>query len=234
MGTNVLQTTLSIRDYSLFIFDLDGTLYDQRNLRFRMLLVFSIRLLTFRMSFTDIKIILTFRKQRERHKGYSSLTLETDQFDWCSTELGLPVSKVQNTIEKLMYELPLKFLKSTLYEGVNDFIRILRSKGYKIAVYSDYPVDEKLKVLGLFADKTFCSTGPNIGCLKPNKTALQTICQYFNCRNVDAIYFGDRDDTDGESAKMAGINFVKIDIAKARKGKYYKMLIHQIQPLYDE
>ena len=234
METTEIKSILSIGYNRLFIFDLDGTLYDQRKLRFRILLIFIIKLLTFKISFTDLKIISTFRKQRESHKGWSSLTLETDQFDWCSKKLGLPVDIVKNAIDKFMYELPLGFLKSTLYKDVDVFFNILKSKGYKIAIYSDYPVDEKLKALGLVADKAFCSTDQNISCLKPNKTALQTICQYFGCTNEEAICFGDRDDTDGESAIMAGIKFVKVDIAKARKGKFYKMLIYQIQTLYDK
>jgi HAD superfamily hydrolase (TIGR01549 family) len=223
-----LQTSIHLSNYKLLIFDLDGTLYDQRCLRFKMLIALIIRLLTFRINIIDIRIISTFRKQRERHKGYSSLTLETDQLDWCSAKLGLPVSKIQHTIEELMYKLPLKYLKSTLYKGVHDFISILKDKGYSIAIYSDYPVDDKLEALGLIADKTFCSTDRNIGSLKPNNAALLTICQFFNCSTEDAIFFGDRDDTDGESARMADIKFVKIDISKARTGKYYELLTKQI------
>jgi FMN phosphatase YigB (HAD superfamily) len=214
--------------YKLFIFDLDGTLYDQRIVRFKMSILIVLRLLSFRIGMKDLKIISRFRKLREKNKGYSSPTLAMDQFIWCADELGLPVERIQATIEEFMYRLPLKFIRKALYKGVDEFIRILKDKGYKIAIYSDYPVDEKLEAMGLSADKSFCSTDPAINCLKPNKTGLLTICKYFDRESADAVYIGDRFDTDGESAKMAGIKFLLLDKAKARSGIYYKMLMLQI------
>jgi HAD superfamily hydrolase (TIGR01549 family) len=101
-------------------------------------------------------------------------------------------------------------------------------KGYKVAIYSDYPVDKKLAALGILADKTFCSTDKTINCLKPNKKGLLNICQDFDCDITETIYIGDRVDTDGESAKMAGIKFLKVNKSKARSGKFFKNLIQQI------
>ncbi len=229
MDTTLSQKLLSLRKYKLFIFDLDGTLYDQRKLRLRIFFALLYQLLTFKISLNHLAILITFRKQREKHKGYKSPTIETDQYTWCSEKIGQPVKRIKTTIEALMYELPLKFLKSTLYPGVSEFMKILAREGYKIAVYSDYPIDAKLVVLGLSVDKTFCSTDEAIACLKPNKDALLAICQYFNCNVKEAIYVADRDDTDGKSAKMAGIDFIKINIRKAGKGEYYRMLIDELQ-----
>jgi FMN phosphatase YigB (HAD superfamily) len=228
METTSIPSSFSLQNFKLFIFDLDGTLYDQRKLRFRILIQLLIRFLCFKMSLKEFRIISSFRKQRENHKGYNSITLENDQFIWSSRELGIPVNKVQATIEKFMYKLPLKYIKDALYPDVVEFIEILKTRGYNIAIYSDYTVDEKIEALGLTADKTFCSTDDTIHCLKPDKKALLTICNYFDCETKDAIYFGDREDTDGESANRAGIKFIKIDIAKARKGKYFKVLMKQI------
>jgi HAD superfamily hydrolase (TIGR01549 family) len=228
MGTRALQTTLSIHNYKLFIFDLDGTLYDQRVLRLRMLWLIIFRLFGFRIGIKDLKILSNFRKQREKHKGYSSRNLEADQFNWSSSELNLPVKRIQITIEEFIYNLPLKFIRSAAYKGAGEFISNLMNNGYKVAIYSDYPADEKLAALGISADKTFCSTDKTINCLKPNKKGLINICQFFDCDITEAIFIGDRVDTDGESAKMAGIKFLKVDKSKARSGKFYKMLVQQI------
>jgi FMN phosphatase YigB (HAD superfamily) len=162
------------------------------------------------------------------HKGCSSLTLDSDQYSWSSEELGIPVSKVRDIVEEFIFILPLKFLKDSIYKGVENFLVNLRAKGFKVAIYSDYPVDEKLDAMGLSADKTFCSTDNFIHSLKPNGDALLSICKYFNCDKEQAIYFGDREDTDGESAKMAGIKFMKVDIAKARSGEFFGTLNHLI------
>jgi len=180
------------------------------------------------LGLTDLKIISSFRKQRENHKGYSSQNLEADQYKWSSSELDLPVKRIQITIEEYIYNLPLKFIKSAVYKDVGEFISMLMNNDYKVAIYSDYPVDKKLAALGILADKTFCSTDKTINCLKPNKKGLLNICQYFDCDITETIYIGDRVDTDGESAKMAGIKFLKVDITKARNGKYFKKLLKQI------
>jgi FMN phosphatase YigB (HAD superfamily) len=228
MATSTLQLKISPDNYKLLIFDLDGTLYDQRRLRNKMIRVMIHRFLCFKIGLLELKIISSFRKQRELHKGYSSLTLDSDQYSWSSEELGIPVSKVRDIVEEYMFILPLKFLKDSIYKGVGNFIATLRAKGFKIAIYSDYPVDEKIEAMGLSADKTFCSTDYSIHSLKPNGDALLSICKYFDCDTKEAIYFGDREDTDGESAKMAGIEFMKVDITKARKGEFFGTLKHQI------
>ena len=124
-----------------------------------------------------------------------------------------------------MLQMPLKFLKNASYPNAISFIDLLKGSGFKIAVYSDYPVDDKLSALGIVADKTFFSTQENIAQFKPSEKGLITICKSFRCSVNQALYIGDREDTDGESARIAGMPFLKVNTKQARKGTFYGNLI---------
>jgi putative hydrolase of the HAD superfamily len=219
----------SLKNIQLVVFDLDGTLYDQRKLRRRLYFLFLFNLFLGKIDIPDLRIVAEFRKQREKHKGCSSASLEEDQFGWCVEKTGMPVKKIKETVEKLMFNLPLRLLKKALYPNVVSFIDLLRQNAIKTAVYSDYPVVEKLSALGIKVDRTFCSTHKNIAQLKPSKKGLDTICEVFKCDTNKAVYIGDREDTDGESARMAGVSFIKVHSKQARKGIFYGNLINLVK-----
>ncbi len=217
--------TTIFKNTQLIIFDLDGTLYDQRKLRAKLYFTFIFNLLILKIRPKDLEIVSEFRKQREKHKGYRSASLTEDQYNWCIEKIGVSAERIKKTIENLMFQMPLKFLKNALYPNVVLFINILKASGFKIAVYSDYPVEDKLSELGIVADKTFCSTQENIAQLKPSENGLMIICKSFQCNTKQALYIGDREDTDGESARLAGMPFFKVNTKEARKGTFYGNLI---------
>jgi len=221
--------TTIFKNPQLIIFDLDGTLYDQKKLRAKLYFSFIMNLLILRIKPKDLKIVSEFRRQREKHKGYSSPTLHEDQYIWCVEKTRASAAKIKNTIEKMMLQMPLKFLKNVSYPNVISFINLSKASGFKIAVYSDYPVNDKLSALGIVADKTFCSTQENIAQFKPSENGLITICKSFRCSVKQALYIGDREDTDGESARIAGMPFLKVNTEQARKGTFYGNLIKLLE-----
>ncbi len=217
----------------LIIFDLDGTLYDQVKLKNLLLRKLLFRLLTFRTSLLDYRIVACFRNQREKKKGYASARLLEEQYEWCAGGLKLPANRIRKCIETYMYNFPLSFLNRMKYEGIDKFFTMLRKKQSKIIVYSDYPVEEKLKVLGLSADAVYCSTQPSINQFKPSLKALRLICSEMRCDPKRALFIGDREDTDGEGARLAGIPFILVDRKKANKGIFYSNLTDQLNLNYD-
>lgn len=228
------NTSFNLAAYRLFVFDLDGTLYDQRKLRKTISFQLILRFITLRSSLLDLKIIATFRKEREKHKGYTSPTLHTDQYDWCAATLGTPAERARQTIEFWMYKFPLPYLLKARFPGIAEFFKILKQNGKTLVIYSDFPGEEKLRFLELDADRVFCATDYEISQLKPSGKALGHICQSQNCSVNDALYIGDRDDTDGESARQAGMNYLIIDQGLARKGSYYQNLINQFLKSNDQ
>jgi HAD superfamily hydrolase (TIGR01549 family) len=219
----------NISSFRLFIFDLDGTLYDQPGLRRKLLMNLLIKLIFLRIRPSDLRIITAFRKQREKHKGYASSNLRDEQYMWCAEELNIEAPRIKRIIEKRMFIEPLRFLPRMKYQGIDELFNALRNNGKLIAVFSDFPVEEKLRVLGLKADSYFCSTDENINQLKPSAKALILICACMNCPVNEAVYIGDRNDTDGESARQAGMNYIIIDRSDAKRGNYYRNLLNLIQ-----
>ena len=223
----------NLDQFRLFIFDLDGTLYDQAKLRRRIARGLFLRLFTSSIRTIDLKIITSFRRQREDHKGYRSQTLETDQYEWTAQELNVSVDKVNNLIVNVMHKLPLRLLPKARYRNIDKVFNALKDKNKAIAIYSDYPVKEKLNALDLEADGLFCSTDPDIKQLKPSGKAIGEICKHMKTPREQTILIGDRDDTDGESARQAGIFFLKVDVQQARKGLFYANLLQMINSIDD-
>jgi len=228
MQTNSPVTREDFENFKLFIFDLDGTLYDQAKLRRRMVLNLISRIITFRLSPSDLRIISSFRRQRENHKGFRSLTIEKDQYLWCAEELNEPVDRVRTCIRENMHLRPLKHLYKARYPAVEDVFDILKKQKKSIAIYSDHPIKEKMVALCLTADAYFCSTDEELLQLKPSGKAIETICKRMLVPKKESILIGDRDDTDRESAIQAGIAFLKVNIPEARSGKFYTNLFQTI------
>jgi HAD superfamily hydrolase (TIGR01549 family) len=104
----------------------------------------------------------------------------------------------------------------------------LKEKKIATAIYSDYPVHEKLEALGIEADAEFCSTDKAILQLKPSGKAIDIICKNMRIPKHEAILIGDREDTDGESARAAKVAFLKVDPMQARKGRFYTNILQMI------
>lgn len=207
--------------FDVFVFDLDGTLYDQGTVRRKMLRDILFSLVSFRTTYQDIRIIRSFRKHRESNKGISVPSLEKLQYEWCAREIMIAPTEVKQVINRWMYEYPLQILKDARYPGVEFVFKTLRSRGKKIVVYSDYPVEKKLEALGLFSDRNYCSTDTLIEELKPCQKALKLVCRDFSTEPQKLVYIGDRENTDGESARKTGVRFIRVDPRAARKGIFY-------------
>lgn len=89
------------------------------------------------------------------------------------------------------------------------FLTECRKRHLRIVVYSDYGfVDEKLMALGLHADMfEFVVSAPSLGGLKPSKECAMEVCRRLNIPPANCLFIGDRDDTDGASARAIGARF---------------------------
>lgn len=222
---------LNLNMFDVFIFDLDGTLYDQRIVRRKIMISLVSQMIRLRISPRILSIIRTFRHIREEKKAFSSPDLEELQYEWCAKKQKIAPQTVREVIRVWMLQFPLKILPTAIYPGVSDFFLTLGKRYKKIVVYSDYPVEEKLKALGLISDRNYYSLSTRIGQLKPGRKALDLIGSDFGCPAERIIYIGDREDTDGASAHMAGITFLKVDRKEARSGRFYGKLNEQLKAL---
>jgi putative hydrolase of the HAD superfamily len=229
MSAQSNKKPLRFNDYQLFIFDLDGTLYDQKRVRRTITKNLVLRFLCLRASMLELKIIFTFRKEREKHLGYASQQLDDEQFEWCASVLKIQKEKVRRTIEYWMYKFPLRYMLTSRFTSIEKLFNLIKEQGKQVVVYSDFPAKDKLNALQIKADMFYCATDKEISQLKPSGSAVKWICEDQNYQLEQTILIGDRDDTDGESARLAGIDYIIIDPKLARNGNFYSNLMNQFK-----
>jgi FMN phosphatase YigB (HAD superfamily) len=97
-------------------------------------------------------------------------------------------------------------------EEVLQFISECRRRQIPMAVYSDYAfVPEKLRVLGIDAEQfALLVDSPTLGVRKPSREAVLQLLAMLHAEPATTLFVGDRDDTDGETARLVGARFLKI------------------------
>jgi HAD superfamily hydrolase (TIGR01549 family) len=169
---------------------MDGTLYYQLPLRFCM----GIELMFFYIiHICRVRELFMLRRFR---KSYESGVLQAEP----------PI------IQYWMQEKPSRYIALFKDRKLLRLIRRLRENGAKIAVYSDYPVRQKIKALPeLEIDFCFCSADAVIQCLKPDPKGLKNILNLAGETAENSLFIGDRYEKDGKCAENSGIDFIILD-----------------------
>jgi len=201
---------MTIEKYKGYIFDVDGTLYHQRLVRFQM----AIRLLCYYLPrprmLKELVALYEFRRFREKNEFYT--TSMDELYSIIGLKLGLCAERVGQVIDRWMFHEPLDLLSKHKYEDVLEFARRRKREGAKIVIYSDYPALEKLSVMKMPYDMLYVSGEDG---LKPSSKAMHRIIFESGLLREDILYIGDRYEKDGLSAKLGGVAY--LDIAAFRR-----------------
>jgi len=177
-------------EYRLIILDMDGTLYFQQPLRFFMCVELMLYYVVHLRRVAELFMLYRFRK------SYESGVLGN----------GNPV------VEYWMQKKPIRYISLFRDKKLLSLIRQLREKGAKIAVYSDYPVQQKLTALpDLTIDYAFFAADSVIQCLKPDPAGLKNILRIAGETAGNSLFIGDRYKKDGKCAESAGVDFIILD-----------------------
>ncbi|HET8727427.1 MAG TPA: HAD-IA family hydrolase, partial [Alphaproteobacteria bacterium] len=190
------------------IFDVDGTLYDQRALRRRMGAALLRRCLADPKEVGTVRILKAFREMREVLAEEEAEGVAVEQYARPARRLGVPVERVQGAVETWINEHPLAHLPACRFEGLDRLFEGLRRSGRPIAVLSDYPSQAKLAALGLAADLHVSALDPDVDRLKPHPKGLLCAVARLGLRPEDCLLIGDRDERDGECARRAGVPYL--------------------------
>lgn len=191
----------------LVVFDVDGTLYDQRPVRLAMarrLLVHS----ALRLSARDLKALSVFRALRERAADKALVDFEPVVIEEAAFAARCTPERMAELVRDWIETRPLPLLRSARADGVDRLFAALRTSGRRVAVWSDHPVREKLAALGLEADDTAGAVDPDLGRLKPDPAGLELLMRRAGARASQTLMIGDRADRDGEAATRAGVRFL--------------------------
>ena len=199
-----MSSLLNWNEIDLVVFDVDGTLYDQRRLR----LVMMRRLLaaTWRTRSLDtLQTLRTFRHVREALGDRPEADFMRLQYARTAAQHNKTEADVQALTYEWMERQPLPFLARCRYPHLDVLFTCLRSAGKQIAVFSDYPANAKLTALGLQAAPVVCATDAGVAKLKPDPLGLLTILRETGVPAQRALMIGDRFDRDGMAASRAGM-----------------------------
>ncbi|MDB5886303.1 MAG: Haloacid dehalogenase domain protein hydrolase [Polaromonas sp.] len=199
-----MSPLLNWNDIDLVVFDVDGTLYDQRRLRLAMLR----RLLaaTWRTRSLDtLQTLRTFRHVREALGDRPEADFMRLQYARTAAQHRKTEDEVRALTHEWMERQPLPFLAACRYPHLDALFAGLRGAGKQIAVFSDYPATDKLAALGLQASPVVCATDPDIARLKPDPFGLLEILRRTGMAAQRTLMVGDRFDRDALAASQAGV-----------------------------
>ena len=201
------QTDSSIHLDSIrgIIFDVDGTLYEQKAVRLGMALLLFRFYLLHPWRIRELWGLALFRKIRE-NRHFLAVPMP-EQIAAVSKKIGLPAERLQGTIQKWMFEKPLPLIAKHARQPVLTFLHRMQTEGKRIIIYSDYAPEEKLQVLGIVPDAVFFPGKAGINALKPSREGMQSILRAVSLPAEQLLFLGDREEKDGESARMVGIPF---------------------------
>jgi HAD superfamily hydrolase (TIGR01549 family) len=204
VSPRTVNCALNWDEIRLVVFDVDGTLYDQRSLRFRMLLemlVYSIR----NRDLNFISILRAYRRIREQLGDSLHEDFERELNSRTAALVGCSEEQVRSTAQEWLERRPIRHLIRYRYPKLPEFFQGLRKHGKKIGIFSDYPAVEKLVALGLHADIIVCSGDEDVGILKPHPRGLHVLMSRAAMNPAETILIGDRPERDGLAAQTANV-----------------------------
>ena len=197
------------------LLDVDGTLYHQQYLRSLMAVELSaapFALGSIREALGVWRILKCFREGREALRTMKDprVPLVSFQYSLVAEQVYVTSREVEMVVREWMYRRPLKYLRICRRRGMREFFQLAAERGLYTGVFSDYPVREKLRGLGIHVPLTveLCGTDPEINAFKPNPKGFLYACRLWNLDPEQVLYVGDRHDVDACGAKAAGMPYV--------------------------
>lgn len=188
------------------IFDLDGTLYDNRCLHWMLPLseLFCLKL----------GYLARERKARKALRGKDFGTEEAFYQHFFSAISPQHPERAERWYHGHYMPLQARILRRFCrpFPWVKSRLEELRKQNIQVAVYSDYGfAKEKLQAVGIDPQLfDLIVDAPSLGGLKPNQASAQRLMQKLQAQPQTTLIVGDRDDTDGETARQIGAAFERI------------------------
>ena len=188
----------------LVVFDVDGTLYDQRRLRIAMLGTLAMAALRTGDART-LRTIRAYRRVREELGSSSTGPFRDREYGLTAERAGVSPRFVMQVVDEWMHRRPLPLLAGAAVPGGAAVFAALAARGTAIGILSDYPAAAKLDAMGLHADHVVCATDPDIDRLKPDPAGMGRLLDRAGISPRRAVMIGDRIDRDVEVARRSGM-----------------------------
>lgn len=165
------------------VFDLDGTLYNKRGLAARMV----------RRLWWCLPLMLIDRHAKGR------------VWRWIVSTRWHREVYLKTMVDLIGNYCPRR-------EDVMTLIEECKEQGLQMAIYSDYGcMAEKMKALNIPTEPfELLIDAPSLGALKPSAACARKVLEMLHADPETTLFVGDRDEKDGESARMIGAKFLLV------------------------
>lgn len=187
----------------LVVFDVDGTLYRQRQLRLQMARDLILHTLHSR-DLGTISVLMKYRRIREKLGRCRVTNFLQTLVSETAIAADCPAEQVAAIVREWIEKRPLPYLLDCRYPGVAELFSALRGKGKSIGIFSDYAATDKLEALQLFADYIVSAEDEGINALKPDPKGLEALMDSALAEPSATVLIGDRPDRDGLAARQVG------------------------------
>ena len=186
-----------INDIKAVAFDIDGTFYPDWRLYVR-LIPYVIKNLRFYYNFSKVRRVL--------HRTAPLADFYEYQARLFAERTGYTVEDAKDIINRISYEgLKPYFQKIKPYPNVYDTIVALKTAGYKIALLSDFPPEQKGRVWGIRSLCDVCIGSEESGALKPSLYPFGILQQKLGVPAEQILYVGNSVKYDVRGANNAGM-----------------------------
>ena len=189
------KPTFSRRTIEVVSWDVDGTFYSTRKMKFHLLTQAVLQVL-------QTRSLQAIRELRALHR--SSLAVEALRWRKGGCLEELPGDRWTLETGRLQRDWLGPAVTATgTRKGVRELLAFLQRLGIVQVAVSDYRADYKLAALGLrnFFESTYC--GQELGRVKPHPALFQAILRDFQILPESLLHIGDRAETDGAAAEAA-------------------------------
>ena len=181
---------MNSNDVRLVTWDVDGTLYSLRRMKWHVVLKY------LRAGAAERQELAALRRYNEvinhaREQG-GSLAGDLEDVDLDAMRVATQRWYVEN------------IGKARPRPGVENVLNYLQSRGIPQVVFSDYEATSKLEALGLTRYFERVYAGELFGYVKPNAALLTRIAEEFSVPITCVLHIGDRVDRDEVAARAAG------------------------------
>lgn len=211
------------------IFDVDGTLYDQKALHSR--IISRIVATHWYKPRTGVRVARVLRAYRQAHEELRNRAFSADlQLAAAAAKCGYTVAEVRLIVDHWFERTPLDLLPRCVYSEIPDFLSLLSELRISCGVFSDYPATAKLLAMGLQHFFSHVLSAAEVGRQKPDPIGILTVARKMSLAPECTLYVGDRT-IDLEAAANAGMQGILVQGGSSYSFLHNRFTVQRRQPL---
>lgn len=186
-----------LSDVKVIAFDIDGTLYPQSRFYRRIFFHFWKNVVLF-YHFGRVRSALRRSAQLPDLRRYQAILL--------SERMKCSTLEAEKRLNQVVYDyFPKHFKDIKSFKYVEECFKQLKDAGYRIAILSDFPPEQKGELWGLLPYCDGVYSAERIGALKPSKYTFGVMAKELGVKEKDILYVGNNVKYDILGAKNAGM-----------------------------